>query len=127
MHKWMIISGSVFALLSLVLGAFAAHALKNRLDDYTIGIFQTGVQYQMSHAIGLLFCGLYATYLQQSNISTPWLTTTAICFSLGILLFSGSLYGLALTGQKWLGPITPIGGLFFIVGWIALVITTIKQ
>lgn len=127
MHKWIMISGCFFALMSVVLGAFAAHALKNRLDDYSIGIFQTGVQYQMSHAVGLLFCGLYASYLHQNNLSNWWLTATASCFVLGIILFSGSLYGLALTGQKWLGPITPIGGLFFIIGWIALMTAAIKQ
>jgi uncharacterized membrane protein YgdD (TMEM256/DUF423 family) len=123
----MLISGAGFALLSVILGAFAAHALKNRLDEYSIGVFQTAVQYQMSHAIGLLFCGLFAAQLSQNDLSSPWLSATAVCFTLGILFFSGSLYGLALTGQKWLGPITPIGGVFFILGWIALIISVLKR
>ena len=127
MHKWMLISGALLALTSVLLGAFAAHGLKNRLDEYAIGIFQTAAQYQMTHSIGLILCGIYAFQMQQNPSSSLWLNITALAFIIGIVFFSGSLYGLALTGQKWLGPITPIGGLLFILGWLSFVIAVIKS
>jgi len=128
MHKWILVSGAMFALTSVILGAFAAHGLKNRLDEYAIGIFQTAAQYQMTHGLGLILIGLFAFQLQQqTGPNTLWVNISAISFILGILFFSGSLYGLALTGQKWLGPITPLGGLLFIVGWISFVISVIKN
>jgi len=127
MHKWILISGAGFALTSVVLGAFAAHGLKNRLDEYALGVFQTAVQYQMTHGIALILCGLFAFQLQQSQYSLFWLNISAISFIVGIIFFSGSLYGLVLTGQKWLGPVTPLGGLLFIVGWIAFIIAVVKN
>jgi len=128
MHKWILVSGAMFALTSVIIGAFAAHGLKNRLDEYAIGIVQTAAQYQMTHGLGLILVGLFAFQLQQqTEPNTLWVNISAICFVIGILFFSGSLYGLALTGQKWLGPITPLGGLFFIVGWISFVISVIKN
>ena len=127
MHKWIIISGASFALTSVMLGAFAAHGLKNRLDDYALGIFQTAAQYQMTHGLALILCGLFAYQLNQSQTSAFWINISAVCFIIGILFFSGSLYGLALTGQKWLGPITPIGGLLFILGWIGFVVAVVKS
>ena len=131
MHKRIIICGAFFALLSVVLGAFAAHGLKNKLDEYSINVFQTAVQYQMTHGIALILCGLFAMQLKQlpvpgSGISYLWVNISAISFIVGIVFFSGSLYGLALTSQKWLGPITPLGGLLFIFGWIAFIVAAIK-
>lgn len=123
----MLISGAGFALMSVVLGAFAAHGLKSRLDEYALSIFQTAAQYQMTHSLALIFCGLFAFQLQQSQANPFWLNISAICFAVGILFFSGSLYGLALTGQKWLGPITPLGGLLFIIGWISFAVAVIKN
>ncbi|MFT6733755.1 MAG: uncharacterized membrane protein YgdD (TMEM256/DUF423 family) [Polaribacter sp.] len=128
MHKWIMITGVGFSILSVILGAFAAHALKERLTEYSLNVFQTGVQYQSIHGIALLLCGLFATHLKnQSEQTFTWLTLTASLFILGIVCFSGSLYGLALTSQKWFGPITPIGGVFFILGWICFLVAIVKS
>jgi len=127
MHQWMLMVGGFFALTSVLLGAFAAHGLKSRLDEYSIGIFQTASQYQMAHGIALILCGLLAFQLKQSQIDTIWIKVAAILFTLGILFFSGSLYGLALTANKWLGPVTPIGGLFFILGWVSFIMAASKS
>ena len=111
----------IFAFLGVVLGAFAAHGLKSVLNEYQIGIFQTGVRYQFYHALAIMMAYLLSTHL--SIKLSRW---AAICFTVGILLFSGSLYGLAcrhligLEVSKILGPLTPIGGVFFIVGWLLL-------
>ena len=127
MHKWMMILGSLFAVTSVALGAFAAHGLKSKVDEYALGVFQTAAQYQMTHGIGLILCGLFAFQLKQSNVELTWLKVAAVCFAFGILFFSGSLYGLALTSQKWLGPITPLGGLLFIIGWICFAVSVVKS
>jgi len=132
MYKWILISGASFTLVSVILGAFAAHGLKNRLDEHALSVFQTAVQYQMTHGIALILCGLFAFQIQQLQLlqaqsSSFWLNISAISFIVGIVFFSGSLYGLVLTSQKWLGPITPLGGLLFIVGWIGFIMAVIKQ
>lgn len=129
MNKWMLLSGALFSLTSVMLGAFAAHGLKNKIDETAIAIFQTAATYQMTHGLALVLCGLFAFQLNSHNIqnSASWINYAAICFIVGILFFSGSLYGLALTGQKWLGPITPLGGLLFIAGWVCFSIAIIKN
>jgi uncharacterized membrane protein YgdD (TMEM256/DUF423 family) len=128
MHKWIMIVGVFFSMFSVILGAFAAHALKERLTDYSLNVFQTGVQYQSIHGIALLLCGLFAVQLKyQSEHTSTWITLAALLFILGIICFSGSLYGLALTSQKWFGPITPIGGVFFILGWICFLVAIVKS
>jgi len=126
MYKITIITGAFFALMSVILGAFAAHGLKNRLDEYAVGIFQTAAQYQMFHGMAIILCGLFTFQLHQSQDNPYWLNIATICFVLGIIFFSGSLYGLALTGQKWLGPITPLGGLLFIIGWASFALAAAK-
>ena len=118
-----LVAGALFAALAVVLGAFAAHGLKQVLDSYYLGIFETAVRYQMYHAIGLLFVGVLAIV---SAFPTGWLRLAAIAFILGIVLFSGSLYLLALSGIKWLGAVTPLGGLAFISGWLALLVAALK-
>ncbi|MBV1908937.1 MAG: DUF423 domain-containing protein [Kangiellaceae bacterium] len=128
----MLLSGAIFSLTSVMLGAFAAHGLKSRLGEYAIGIFETAAQYQMAHGIGLVLCGLYAYQLVQgptglAGANLVWLKSSAICFTLGILFFSGSLYALAITSQKWLGPITPLGGLLLITGWVCFIVAVIKN
>ena len=108
--------GALSAATSVVLGAFGAHALKGKLSISSQATFETAVHYQMTHSLGLLLVGVLMLVL---GVKTPWLTA-AWSFAVGILLFSGSLYGLALLGWRWLGPVTPIGGALFIVGWLAL-------
>jgi len=108
--------GALSAATSVVLGAFGAHALKGKLTGASLATFETAVHYQMTHSLGLLLVGVLMLVL---GVKPPWLTA-AWSFAAGILLFSGSLYGLALLGWRWLGPVTPIGGALFIVGWLAL-------
>ena len=108
--------GALSAATSVVLGAFGAHALKGKLSISSQATFETAVHYQMTHSLGLLLVGVLMLVL---GVKTPWLTA-AWSFAVGIVLFSGSLYGLALLGWRWLGPVTPVGGALFIVGWLAL-------
>lgn len=108
--------GALSAATSVALGAFGAHALKGKLTGASQATFETAVHYQMTHSLGLLVVGVLMLVL---GVKTPWLTA-AWSFAVGICLFSGSLYGLALLGWRWLGPVTPLGGALFIVGWLAL-------
>lgn len=111
----------LFATLSgavmVALGAFAAHGLKAQLAPHLLDVFKTGVQYQAWHSLALLGCGIWARIMP-----TKAVLYAALFFAVGILLFSGSLYALALTGIKWFGPITPMGGICFIIGWVALAV-----
>lgn len=100
-------------LLGVALGAFAAHGLKGKLSEQSLAVFQTGVHYQFLHSLGLLFLGLAF----RNGLSDPLLKYAGICFLIGILFFSGSLYWLANSGPRWLGPITPLGGTLFLIGW----------
>ena len=109
-------------MLSVILGAFAAHGLKSKISEQMLGVFQTGVQYQFYHALALLFIGLM---LKQHNSSL--LAVCAGFMMAGVVLFSGSLYTLALTEIKWVGPITPLGGLCFIIGWLLLSVSIFKS
>jgi len=108
--------GGTFAGLGVALGAFAAHSLQKILSPQLLNVFQTGVQYQFIHALAIIVCGaLLATRL--TDKSQKYFALAANCFIIGIFCFSGSLYAIALTGVKWLGPITPFGGLAFMLGW----------
>ncbi|TQV73719.1 DUF423 domain-containing protein [Aliikangiella marina] len=125
-NRWVLVAGTVFGLLSVIIGAFAAHSLKGALSSYSIGIFETAARYQMYHALALCCCGLI---LQKANLplgAIKLLKLTALSFIVGILLFSGSLYLLAVTSIKWLGMITPIGGLGLIIGWLLMMISILK-
>jgi uncharacterized membrane protein YgdD (TMEM256/DUF423 family) len=108
--------------LAVVLGAFGAHALKARLDQSALAVWQTAVQYHFFHTLALLVL----VVLMQHGPKSTSLILSAAFFSLGLLLFSGSLYGLALGGPRWLGPVTPLGGTLFIAGWISLLIYGIR-
>jgi uncharacterized membrane protein YgdD (TMEM256/DUF423 family) len=111
---WIII-GSLAGALAVGFGAFGAHGLRERLDADALAVFDIAARYQMYHALALLAVGFLA--LRVDNLTVR---IAGCAFVLGIVLFSGSLYALALTGQRWLGMVTPVGGLSFIVGWVAL-------
>ena len=113
---------AAFGGISVILGAFASHALKDRLSDRALEIWETGTKYQMYHALALI---LVALLLSRMSDSTP-LTIAGYSFVAGIVLFSGSLYALSLSGIKILGAITPIGGVAFITGWICLAIAALS-
>ncbi|MBC1742979.1 DUF423 domain-containing protein [Listeria welshimeri] len=119
--KKTIITGAVFAGLAVLLGAFGAHALKDVLGRYA-STWETGVQYQMFHAVGILIIGLLME--KQTSRLYNW---AAILFSVGILFFSGSLYVLSISKVTVLGAITPIGGVCFVVGWFLLILGVSKR
>jgi uncharacterized membrane protein YgdD (TMEM256/DUF423 family) len=108
--------GCFLAGLAVVLGAFAAHALKNKLNVYELQVFETAVRYQMYHSFALIVLGISQSFLG----SSAWTMWSGYCFSLGTFLFSGSLYLLVMSSMKWLGMITPLGGLNLIAGWVLL-------
>ncbi|MDN4600729.1 DUF423 domain-containing protein [Paenibacillus sp. F6_3S_P_1C] len=116
-RKWMMM-GAVLTMLSVAIGAFGAHMLKESIGADAIAVYETGVQYHMIHAIGLLIIGLTAGQLGPST-KLKW---AARLLFIGIIVFSGSLYVLSISGIKILGAITPIGGVAFIVGWLLLAI-----
>ena len=122
--KGSIISGAVHGFLAVSLGAFGAHALENVLDDYGQGIWDTAVQYQMFHAAALILIGILMSAKLFGEMKQ--LKTAMICMNAGIFFFSGSLFVLALSGIKVLGAITPIGGVFFLIGWTMLIVATLK-
>jgi uncharacterized membrane protein YgdD (TMEM256/DUF423 family) len=114
--------GALFALLAVAAGAFGAHLLRNQLDGQSLEIFQTAARYQMYHALALLVLGWMAM-----TSKNPLLTWAGWCFTAGILIFSGSLYGLSLSGMKILGAITPLGGLSLMAGWGILLAYGLSQ
>ena len=114
--------GSGFALIVVITGAFAAHALKTRLSPDMFTTFEVAARYQMYHALGLI-----AVAWAASQWSSQLVTASGWLFVAGIVIFSGSLYILSLTGVRWLGAITPIGGAAFILGWGCLLWAIIKS
>jgi uncharacterized membrane protein YgdD (TMEM256/DUF423 family) len=111
-----LIAGALSAALAVMLGAFGAHGLRARLPADLLAIYQTGCQYHVYHALGLLAVGLLGLHIPTSGAlrASGWLMLA------GTILFSGSLYALALTGQRWLGAITPLGGTAWIAAWLLL-------
>jgi uncharacterized membrane protein YgdD (TMEM256/DUF423 family) len=126
MNKQVIIIASVFGILAVILGAFGAHALKSLLDPAGLDVWKTAVSYHFYHTLALLFVSILPASNSRAGNLAAWF------FSLGILLFSGSLYLISakeilnFTQLSVLGPITPIGGLFFILGWFSLIFVAIK-
>jgi len=114
--------GAAMAALAVVLGAFGAHALKTRLPAGMLEVYLTAVQYHFWHALGVLAVGLALELLPEAG----WLRSAGWLLTAGIVLFCGSLYLLALTGSKWLGAVTPLGGLAFILGWLALMVAALR-
>ena len=119
MAKLFITLASLSGMLAVILGAFGAHGLRGRLDAYAMGVFETAVQYHFYHSLALLAVGVIAL----SQPQTAMLKSSGWLFLIGIVIFSGSLYLLSITGVKWLGAITPLGGLAFIGGWACLAAT----
>lgn len=115
MLRVLLLLAALFGFTGVGLGAFAAHGLKGQLSPEYLAVFQTGVHYQMLHALALL--ALAALW---QRLGGRLLAAAGLCFCGGILLFSGSLYALTLTGISALGMITPVGGLMFLVGWFCL-------
>ncbi|MGA7985826.1 MAG: DUF423 domain-containing protein [Burkholderiales bacterium] len=120
--KLFVAIGAAMAALAVVLGAFGAHALKARLPADMLAVYHTAVQYHFWHALGVLAVGLAL----QLSPEAAWLRTAGWLLTAGIVLFCGSLYLLALTGSKWLGAVTPLGGVALILGWVALVVAALR-
>ena len=120
MNRFSLAAGGIFCSLAVMLGAFAAHGLKSIISPAMIAVFQTGVDYQFIHALALILFGL----LGNSGYKLKWASIFAI---VGIVFFSGSLYLLATTGIKIFGPITPLGGVCFIVSWLLFTVSVIKH
>jgi len=113
--------GALLGGLAVALGAFGAHALKARLTPEKLVTFETGVRYHFYHSLALLAAGTLQIILPGAGM----LTLSGWLFIAGIVLFSGSLYWLALGGPRWLGPVTPLGGLALIAGWIVLALAAL--
>ncbi len=111
MIRSLIALGAINGGIAVAAGAFGAHGLKERISQHSLEIFETAVRYQMFHALAMILCAVIAT---SGARTAGWL------FQTGIIVFSGSLYLLALTETKWLGAVTPVGGLAFLAGWAAL-------
>ncbi len=119
--KIFFIIGSIISCLTVIIGAFGAHLLKNILDDYALSIYNKAVLYQIFHSLAILFnVVLYQLY------PVELIKLSSLLFIIGILMFSGSLYILAITGNKTFAMITPFGGLMFIFGWFILIYVAIN-
>lgn len=116
LSRWFLLLGGVNAFAAVLLGAFGAHALRQRLPLDLQAVYQTGNQYHFYHALGLLAVGLLSLQLPASSLLkwSGWLMLA------GIVIFSGSLYALGVSGVRWLGAITPFGGTAFIIAWLLL-------
>ena len=123
MTRIFLVVAAIFGGISVAAGAFGAHALKEKLSEGALTIFETGTRYQMYHALALLLVGLL---LSRAETAQSMLTAAGVSFIAGVVIFSGSLYALSFTGIKWLGAITPLGGLGFLVGWTCLAIASFR-
>lgn len=121
MSKAALITGIVTAFLSVALGAFGAHGLKSRVSAEMLNVWQTGVTYQFFHALALILLGLWSKQDLIAAMAPFWF------FALGILFFSGSLFVLVFSGIKAFGAITPIGGVFFLIGWVTWFIAVVRH
>lgn len=122
MERTFLVLGALSAGISVAAGAFGAHALKARLSADLLAVFETGARYQMFHALAIL-----AVALAWPRFAGPLLAWAGWLFAAGTVLFSGSLYALALTGIRALGAVTPIGGVAFLAGWVALAAAALRR
>jgi uncharacterized membrane protein YgdD (TMEM256/DUF423 family) len=120
--KLFIVLGALLAALGVALGAYGAHALRARLAPEALAVYQTAAQYHMWHALGLLAVGLLCKILPANG----WLKASGGLLIAGVVLFSGSLYLLAVTGTRWLGAVTPLGGSALILAWLALALGMLR-
>lgn len=118
----LLIMGCMMMFLAVALGAFGAHALKKRLAVDMMSIFQTGIQYHIAHGLGLLLLGA----VTGNFVHSPLIIAAGWVMFAGILLFSGSLYALSLSGIKKLGAITPFGGLAFLASWVLVIVAVVQ-
>lgn len=123
MIKLFISIAAANGLLAVALGAFGAHGLRDKLTPSLLSAYQTAVQYHFYHTLALFGVGLLMLHWQQR----PLITASGFSFMVGMLFFCGSLYWLALGGPRWLGPVTPLGGLAFLVGWCLLFIAAVRS
>jgi len=112
--------GAINAFLAVGAGAFGAHGLKNILTPEYLAVFKTAADYQLIHGVGLILIGILS-----KDFASQYINASAVFMSIGIILFCGSLYVLTLSGTKWLGIITPIGGLCFLIAWLTLALNFI--
>ncbi|NND91038.1 MAG: DUF423 domain-containing protein [Granulosicoccus sp.] len=117
--RWMLVAGALLGALGVMSGAFGAHALQGTMSEQARGWYATAVNYHAGHALALFACGLLSLHPAATG-RRRWLHIAGICFACGTLVFSGSLYTMALTGLKTLGMITPLGGLLLILAWLSL-------
>ena len=111
---WMVVA-AIYGATAVIAGAFGAHGLRDTLAPEQLSAWNTATLYHLLHSVALLALGLYGATTGRS-VALP-----AVLFAAGVLLFSGSIYGLVLTSQRWLGPVTPIGGLLMIAAWLSLI------
>ena len=123
MDRTFFLLGAVLGFLGVAFGAFGAHGLKNRLSPELLAVFETGVRYQMYHVFALLIVAAAIGHIGSARL----LVISGWSFFSGILLFSGSLYALALTGVGMLGAVTPIGGVLFLIGWASLAVFALAR
>lgn len=123
MYKALFITGALLSAIAIIMGAFGAHALKASLSNEMLSVYKTGVEYHMYHALGVLLVG----FLLKQYPEAALITWSGGLMVVGILIFSGSLYILSITGLRWLGAITPIGGVAFILAWLLLAIDLWRQ
>jgi uncharacterized membrane protein YgdD (TMEM256/DUF423 family) len=123
MNRTFLFIGALFGFLGVTFGAFGAHALRARLSSDMLEVFETGVRYQMYHAFAILIVAAAMARLGDARL----LSAAGWLFTAGVVLFSGSLYALALSDVRTLGAITPIGGLLFLAGWACLVVFAIAR
>jgi len=123
MNKTFLLLGSINAFLAVALGAFGAHGLRSKLSVEMLAIYQTGIQYHMFHAMGLMIVGVVFQWISHSS-AMIWAGWSMV---FGILIFCGSLYALSISGLRWFGAITPIGGLGFLLGWFLFAYAIFKQ
>ena len=121
MERIFLFSGALSAFIGVAAGAFGAHGLRGRIGTDMLAIFEVGVRYQMYHAFALIITAwVWTKWPSSMVIAAGW------CFAVGTVLFSGSLYVLSLTGTKWLGAVTPVGGVAFLAGWLFLALAALR-